>query len=95
MITKIPIYRAKKIYSDEYVEGYYFNAEIEKQHFIMKQVPRNDDFMYDNNEFEIDPSTLAIHFPDSINTNSKKVWYNMQEILNIVKEYENGKMESN
>ncbi len=58
----IPIYRAKKIDSNEYVIGYYFNAEIEKQHIIMKQVIcEDDDFMYDNDEDEIDPLTLEIY----------------------------------
>ncbi len=43
----------------------------------------------------IDISTLSIHFPDGINTNSEKVWYNLEQILNIIKEYENGKVETN
>ena len=43
----------------------------------------------------IDITTLSIHFPDSINTNSEKVWYNLEEISNIIKDYENGKVETN
>lgn len=39
--------------------------------------------------------TLSINFPDSINTNSEKVWYNLEEISNIIKDYENGKVETN
>jgi len=78
--TQIPIYRAKKIDSDEYVEGYYFNAEIEKQHIIMKQVTYDvADFEYDNNEDEIDPSTLAIHFPDMLDANGKKIFASLSE----------------
>ena len=38
--------------------------------------------------YEIDPTTLAIHFP-SINTNLEKVWHILEEISNIIKEYEN------
>ena len=38
--------------------------------------------------YEIDPTTLVIHFPN-INTNLEKVWYNLEEISKILKEYEN------
>lgn len=81
----IPIYRAKKIDSDEYVEG---------QYLAYKGYPTifNE---YGLNGIEIDKSTLSIHFSDGINTNSEKVWYNLEQILNIIKEYENGKVETN
>ncbi len=46
-------------------------------------------------QYEIDPTTLSIHFRDSINTNSEKVWYNLEEISNIIKDYESGKVETN
>lgn len=69
----IPIYRAKKIDSDEYITGYLY---------------KNGDFVTVHN-IRIDPPTLAIHFPDIINTNSEKVWYSMEEISNIIKGYEN------
>lgn len=42
----------------------------------------------------IDITTLSIHFPD-ISTTSENVWYNMEEISKLLKEYENGKMETN
>ena len=84
----IPIYRAKKIDSDKYIQGYllgmwgeYFISWGETNH-----VP---------NKVQIDPTTLAIHFPNSINTNSEKVWYNLEEISNIIKDYESGKVETN
>ena len=38
--------------------------------------------------YEFDPTTLAVHFP-SINTNLEKVWHILEEISNIIKEYEN------
>lgn len=62
-----PIYRAKSLDSGEYVEGFYFHAEIEKEHIIMKQVPYEKPWEYDNEEYEIDPSTLMISFDDGIN----------------------------
>lgn len=87
----IPIYRAKKIQSDEYGVGYY----TEK----VKQYPGRHYIHFNNGYTEtyerIDPTTLAIHFPDKSSTQSEKVWYNMEEVSNIIKEYENGKMESN
>ena len=48
-----------------------------------------------NNIHIVDESTLSIHFLDSINTNSEKVWYNLEEISNIIKDYESGKVETN
>lgn len=79
-MLNIPIYRAKKVDSDEYVVGYYFNAEIEKQHIIMKQVASTDYyFMFDNDEYEIDPSTLAIHFPNMIDGQGNKIFASLSE----------------
>jgi len=56
------------------VEGYYFNAEIEKEHIIMKQVSCEEPFEYDNDEFEIDPKTLKHSFDNG------KSWYSEEEI---------------
>ena len=53
----IPIYRAKKIDSDEYVEGYLYESAIyEAFRIITKSI----------SEFSIDSSTLSIHFPNWI-----------------------------
>lgn len=89
-----PIYRAKKIDSDEYVEGYCAYDESTNNYCIITGICLGNIYGWVN-PYEIDPTTLAIHFPNTINTNSEKVWYNMEEILNIVKEYENGKVETN
>ena len=84
----IPIYRAKRLMDgDEYVEGYLLPSLISK---AMHRILVDTSIVY-----FIDDSTLAIHFPDTSSTQSEKVWYNMEEISNIIKEYENGKMESN
>ena len=63
----IPIYRAKKIDSDEYIQGYllgkwseYFISWGETNH-----VP---------NKVQIDPTTLAIHFPNMIDSQGNKIF---------------------
>ena len=87
----IPIYRAKKSGSGEYIIGH----STEK----VKEYPGKHYIHFNNGYTEtyerIDPKTLAIHFKDKSSTHSEKVWYNMEEVSNIIKEYENGKMESN
>lgn len=95
----IPIYRAKKECDGEYIEFKTYFEEDGKYRAIVKFAKQNIDGWLDSVfiplTFRIDPTTLAIHFPDAINTNSEKVWYNLEEISNIVKEYKNGKMETN
>ena len=73
----IPIYRAKKIDNDEYVEGYYFKQMFtnldDKLHLIhtfSKQVGHTS--------VKIDPSTLAISF------NRGKTWYSDFENINYI-----------
>ncbi len=91
-----PCFRAKKIDSDEYVEGYYSPDKNYQEHI-------HTIFYFDIGDFNVDrkittqinPTTLSIHFPDSINTNSEKVWYSLEEISNIIKDYESGKVETN
>ena len=85
----IPIYRAKKIDSDDYVNGYLLdkNTILTKAYYYVQGMPPEVEEYFNN----IDPTTLAIHFPDSINTNSEKVWYNLEEISNIIKDYKNEK----
>ena len=88
----IPIYRAKKIDSDDNIKSQSYIKKLiggNYHHYLVKY------YSPDYEDVEIDPSTLAIHFPDTSSTQSEKVWYNMEEISNIIKEYENGKMESN
>ena len=85
----IPIYRAKKIDSDEYVEGDFFKGKPSTGKFFIDYW-FEDEHKRGKHSFEVDISTLAIHFPDSSSTQSEKVWYNMEEISNIIKEYKNG-----
>lgn len=98
-MSNIPIYRAKKIYNDDYVIFNSFYEYENKYYAINKIINRTIDGWFTNVmiplTYQIDQTTLSIHFPDSINTNSEKVWYNLEEISNIIKDYESGKVETN
>lgn len=67
----IPIYRAKKIDSDEYVEG-----------LLGEKRQSDGTFKYYSmvgNGYEIDPSTLAIHFPDMLDNEGNKIFASLSE----------------
>jgi len=90
----IPIYRAKKIDSDEYVEGLYLKVghewlDNEYYHFIAPEdvsfyerdianggsiISLNKSAMH-----VIDQSTLAIHFPDMIDSEGNKIFASLSE----------------
>ena len=82
----ISIYRAKKIDSDEWVEGYLYDeyiicvADIGKPHYIDDSLNMCIDLSYYH---EIDQGTLEIHFP------STNKWYSADEISEIIKGVEN------
>ena len=100
-ISNIPIYRAKKIDSNEYVIGYYqtetgTNVEDKNnmfrtlRHIIIdldKYQLRLDLFgdkkLHDDShireQYEIDPTTLAIHFPSMVDSNGNKIFASLQE----------------
>ena len=65
----IPIFRAKRINSGEYVEG---------QYLAYKGYPTifNE---YGLNGIEIDNSTLSIHFPDMLDSQGNKIFASLQE----------------
>jgi len=64
----IPIYRAKKLTSDEYVEGSYCDGNI-------------IDIDYEGFQTwtEIDTTTLAIHFPDMLDSEDNKIFASLNE----------------
>ena len=71
-MNNIPIYRAKKIDSDEWVEGYLITKNS------IGDIDYNSDSpLYDIKE--IDPKTLAIHFPNMIDKNGKKIFASLNE----------------
>jgi hypothetical protein len=75
MKTQIPIYRAKKIDSDDYVEGWLVENEIIIQEFSPEYTMEYHDGCY----FYIDQSTLAIHFPDMIDSEGTKIFASLSK----------------
>lgn len=81
----IPIYRAKKIDSDEYIEGYYIEdygigsyLQISKYlNFIIGD--RGEKGMESDCLYEIDPTTLAIHFKDMADSEGNKIFASLSE----------------
>lgn len=80
MISNIPIFRAKKIDSDEYVEG-----SLIKSRFIFKDWI--DDVWTSFGEtrsnkaevYTIDPTTLSISFPDMLDSQGNKIFASLQK----------------
>ena len=76
----IPIYRAKKIDSDEFVEGYLINGRFIFKEWIddvwtsFGETKSNKALVY-----EIDPTTLAIHFKDMIDTEGTKIFASLSK----------------
>lgn len=75
MLDYIPIYRAKKKDSDEYVEGYYVYAKWCNKHFIHSH---NNDNIY-----EIDPTTISIHHEDMLASDTDRYLPNGEKDLRI------------
>lgn len=68
-MINIPLYRAKKIDSDEYVEGL-LSHRIESEKVI--------GISYDGVAF-CDPSTLSIHFPDMLDSQGNKIFASLSK----------------
>ena len=82
-MSNIPIYRAKKIDSDEYIEGYYFKeideeASRDEQSFTWYSVLRTS-YGDHYKDIKIDPSTLAIHFHCMLDSDNKKIFASLSE----------------
>jgi len=69
----IPIYRAKRLNSDEYVEGLYFNDA--EGHWIVDEYTMSIDEECE----KIDITTLAIHFDGMVDSNGKKIFASLSE----------------
>lgn len=83
MKAQIPIYRAKKINSDEYIAGSYIHGE-DKKHYISDgkfkiRASSGASLILT----EIDPSTLAIHMPDMLASDSDRLLPNGEKDLRI------------
>ena len=68
----IPIFRAKKLDSDEYVKGWY-SSPILISGKLYVSITNTD------GEFSIDTTTLSIHFPDMIDIKGDKFFASLQE----------------
>lgn len=81
----IPIYRAKKIDSDEYVEGkliedYGIGFYIQINNSLENIATTYGDYGFSTNDFEqIDSTTLSIHFPDMLDTQGNKIFASLNE----------------
>ena len=64
----IPIYRAKKIDSDEYAVGYY-----------TYNIDNGLGFIWEENIHKVDITTLAIHFPDMLDSQGNKIFASLSE----------------
>lgn len=73
MNKNIPIFRAKKIGSDEYVIGFYAYDEVHKRHLIITNA------MHGLSETRIDITTLAIHFPDMLDSKKRPIFASLQK----------------
>ena len=72
METNIPIYRAKKIDSDEYVVGWYSSPIIIEGKTYLSITNKDG-------EYRIDPTTLSIHFPDMLDSQGNEIFASLQE----------------
>lgn len=75
----IPIYRAKKIGSDEYVEGYHhsYRDKIVTDDIVLHRIVQKDKPLY--MFYDIDPTTLSIHFPDMLDSQGNKIFASLSE----------------
>ena len=72
MRTNIPIFRAKKIDSDEYVMGWYSSPIIIEGKTYLSITNKDG-------EYRIDTTTLSIHFPDMLDSQGNKIFASLQE----------------
>ena len=79
----IPIYRAKKECDGEYIEFKTYFEEDGKYRAIIKFAKQEIDGWLDSVyiplTFRIDPTTLAIHFPDMLDSQGNKIFGSLSE----------------
>ncbi len=86
-MSNMPVYRAKKIDSDEYVEGFYFNICYFKSKHYIKELLNISGFVdgiqntnnWDYRDVEIDPTTLAIHFEDMLDSEGTRIFASLSK----------------
>lgn len=75
-MINLPTYRAKKIDSDEYIEGFYLDT-VEFLGKILKN--KNGYISRDGQWAVVDKSTLSIHFPDMLDSQGNKIFASLQK----------------
>ena len=73
----IPIFRAKKIDSDDYVKGYLLdkNTILTTDYYYVQGMPPEVEEYFN----KIEPTTLAIHFPDMLDSQGNKIFASLSE----------------
>ena len=82
-MSNIPIYRSKKIDSDDYVEGnlvedegvfYIIKNPVITHFYGLQQLTGEYEYLH-----KIDPTTLSISFPDMLDSQGNKIFSSLQE----------------
>ena len=71
-MINLPIYRAKKIDSDEYVMGWYSSPIIIEGKTYLSITNKDG-------EYRIDTTTLSIHFPNMLDSQGNKIFASLSE----------------
>ena len=71
-MINLPIYRAKKIDSDEYVVGWYSSPIIIEGKTYLSITNKDG-------EYRIDTTTLSIHFSDMLDSQGNKIFASLQK----------------
>ena len=71
-MINLPIFRAKKLDSNEYVMGWY-SSPIIIEGKLYSSISNKD------GEYRIDTTTLSIHFPDMLDSQGNKIFASLQE----------------
>ena len=72
MRTNIPIFRAKKLDSDEYVMGWYSSPIIIEGKTYLSITNKDG-------EYRIDTTTLSIHFSDMLDSQGNEIFASLQK----------------
>ena len=71
-MINLPIFRAKKIDSDEYVMGWYSSPIIIEGKTYLSITNKDG-------EYRIDTTTLSIHFPDMLDSQGNEIFASLQK----------------
>jgi len=83
-MSEVPIYRAKKIDSDEYVEGFYIPYNDKECYIGHRDIVCISNRLVSEDKLDVraikcDITTLSIHFPDMLDCNKKPIFASLQD----------------